>query len=123
MTSFYKCSCGYTTKNSEYASFHSNAKGCQTVEYPSAFENVGGLIAMIKHSKTTKFIKWYDSEESLLDTYTDVKYHYSYECDREFIRMVTNAVHDGIIASYDVNGPIVRNDSADRLFDKYTPKF
>lgn len=122
MTSFYKCSCGYTTKNSEYASFHCNIKGCKTVKYPSAFADAGGLIAMIKHAKTTKFIKWYDSEESLLETYNGVKYHYSYDCDREFIRMVTNAVHDGIIASYDVNCPIVRNDSADRLFDKYTPK-
>ena len=123
MTSFYKCSCGYTTKNSEYASFHCNIKGCKTVKYPSAFEDAGGLIAMIKHSKTTKFIKWYDSEESLLETYNGVKYHYSYDCDREFIRMVTNAVHDGIIASYDVNCPIIRNDSAERLFGKYTTKF
>ena len=119
MTSFYKCSCGYTTKNSEYASFHCNIKGCKTVKYPSAFEDAGGLIAMIKHSKTTKFIKWYDSEESLLKTYNCAKVRYSYDCDREFIRMVTDAVHDGIITTYDVNSPIVRNDSAERLFDKY----
>jgi hypothetical protein len=119
MTSFYKCSCGYTTKNSEYASFHCNGKGCRAVEYPSAFEGTGGLIAMIKNTKTSKFIKWYDSEKSLLDTYNGVKFHYSYECDREFIKMVTNAVHGGIITTYDVNSPIVRNDSAERLFDKY----
>jgi len=75
---------------------------------------------MIKHHKTSKFIKWYASEQSLLETYTDVKYRYSFDCDREFIRMVTNAVHDGIIATYDVNGPIVRNDSAERLFEKYS---
>lgn len=119
MTSFYKCSCGYTTKNSEYASFHCNIQGCRAVEYPSAFDGTGGLIAMIKHTKTSKFIKWYDSEKSLLNTYDGVKYRYSYDCDREFIKMVTNAVHDGIVATYDVNSPIVRNDSAERLFDKY----
>jgi hypothetical protein len=34
------------------------------VKYPSAFEDAGGLIAMIKHSKTTKFIKWYDSKQA-----------------------------------------------------------
>lgn len=118
MTSFYKCSCGYTTKNSEYASFHSSQKECRAVEYPSAFGGTGGFIAMIKHHKASKFIKWYASEESLLETYNDVKYRYSVDCDREFIKMVTSAVHDGIIATYDVNGPIVRNDSADRLFEK-----
>ena len=119
MTSFYKCPCGYTTKNSEYASFHFNNRGCKAVEYTSAFSGSGGLIAMIKHHKTSKFIKWYDSEESLRNMYINVKFRYSYDCDREFIRMVTNAVHDGIVATYDVNCPIVRNDSADRLFDKY----
>ena len=119
MTSFYKCSCGYTTKNAEYAAFHCNIQGCKAVEYPSAFDGTGGLIAMIKFYKTSKFIKWYGSEESLLDTYIDAKFRYSYNCDREFIKLVTDAVHDGIIATYDVNCPIVRNDSAERLFEKY----
>ena len=119
MTSFYKCSCGYTTKNSEYASFHSKTNECKAVEYPSAFDGTGGLIAMAKHAKTSKFIKWYGTEESLLEAYNGVKYRYSYNCDREFIKMVTNAVHDGIITTYDVNSPIVRNDSAERLFDKF----
>lgn len=118
MTSFYKCSCGYTTKNSEYAFFHSSQKECRAVEYPSAFGGTGGFIAMIKHHKASKFIKWYASEESLLETYNDVKYRYSVDCDREFIRMVTSAVHSGIIATYDVNFQIVINDSADRLFEK-----
>ena len=63
MSSFYKCSCGYTTKNSEYASFHRNDRGCKAVEYTSAFSGSGGLIAMIKHRKTSKFIKWYESEK------------------------------------------------------------
>ena len=119
MSFFYKCSCGYITKNSEYASFHCNNRGCKAVEYTSTFSGSGGLIAMIKHRKTSKFIKWYESEESLRDTYGDVKFRYSFDCDREFIKLVTNAVHDGIIATYDVNSPIVRNDSADRLLDKY----
>jgi len=116
---FYRCSCEYITKNKEYADFHSNRQGCTAVEYPSAFAGTGGLIAMIGHSKTSKFIKWYASEQSLLETYADVKYRYSFNCDREFIKLVTNAVHGGIITTYDVNSPIVRNDSAERLFEKY----
>jgi hypothetical protein len=116
---FYKCSCGYTTKNKEYADFHSIRRECKAVEYPSAFAGTGGLIAMIKYAKTSKFVKWYASEESLLENYTGVKYRYAFDCDREFIKMVTSAVHGGIIATYDVNSPIVRNDSAERLFDKY----
>jgi hypothetical protein len=119
MTSYYKCSCGYITKNSEYASFHSNNNGCNAVEYKSFFDGTEGLIAMIKNQKTSKFIKWYGSEESLLDTYNGVKYRFSTNCDREFIKMVTNAVHEGIVATYDVNSPIVRNDSAERLLEKY----
>jgi hypothetical protein len=116
---FYRCSCGYITKNKEYADFHSNRQGCNAVEYPSAFAGAGGLIAMIGHSKTSKFIKWYASEQSLLETYTGVKYRYSSDCDREFIKLVTNAVHGGIVSTYDVNSPIVRNDSAERLLEKY----
>jgi hypothetical protein len=116
MTSFYKCSCGYTTKNDEYANFHCNNDGCKAVKYDSAFDGNGGLIAMVRKNKTTKFVKWYDTEETLLDAYPDAKFRYSYDCDREFIKMITNAVHAGIISTYDVNCPIVRNDSAERLF-------
>ena len=118
MAHFYKCSCGYTTKNAEYACFHNN-KDCKANAYMSAFEGNGGIIAMIKKSKTSAFIKWYDSEKSLLDLYPEAKFRYSYNCDREFIKLVTNAVHNGILSSYTANTPIVRNDSADKLFEKY----
>jgi len=119
MTNYYKCSCGYTSKNAEYAKFHSRIKGCFAAEYTSAFDGSNGLIAMIKHHKTSKFIKWYDSEDSLMIAHPDAKYRYSYDCDRDFVKLVTSAVHDGIVATYDANCPIVRNDSANKLFEKY----
>jgi hypothetical protein len=119
MNSFYKCSCGYTTKNSEYAHFHNNNIGCEAVKYNSAFEGSGGLVVMIMNSKTSRFFKWYDTEEKLVKTYPDAIFRYSCDCDREFIKMLSKAVHDGIVSSYDVKCPIVRNDSAERLFKSY----
>lgn len=118
MTQYYKCSCGYITKNSEYACFHNN-KDCKTTAHLSAFDGNGGIIAMIKKSKTSVFVKWYESEKSLLDLYPNTKFRYSYDCDREFIKIITKAVHDGITSSYSANAPIIRNDSAEQLFEKY----
>jgi len=118
MTSFYKCCCGYTTKNKDYAMFHTNhARDCEAREFQSAFPDSGGLIAMVKHSKTTVFIKWYGTEESLLAAYDHVEYKFSKNCDREFIRLKTEAVHEGIVLTSNADAPIIRNDSAERLFD------
>jgi hypothetical protein len=73
---------------------------------------------MVKHAKTTDFVKWYDSEESLLTTHGNVNHKYSDDCDREFIKLQTKALHEGVIMSYDGgNVPIIRNDSAVRLFE------
>jgi hypothetical protein len=116
MTSFYKCSCGYTTKNEEYANFHRNNDGCKAVKYESAFDGNGGLIAMIKKHNMTKFIKWYDTKKNLMSVHPDAKFRYSCDCDREFVKMITKSVHEGIIATYDTSFPMVRNDSAERLF-------
>ena len=117
-TSFYKCCCGYTTKNSEYAKFHTNhARVHDAVEFQSAFPGEGGLIAMVKHSKNTTFIKWYGTEESLLAAYGPVKYKFSKSCDREFVQLKNEAIHEGIIFSYEADAPIIRNDSAERLFN------
>jgi hypothetical protein len=119
MTSFYKCSCGYTTKNKDYAMFHTNhEKDCEAREFQSAFPGRGGIIAMVKHAKTTDFVKWYDSEESLLALHGSVNHKYSGDCDREFIKLQTKALHEGVIMSYDGGSvPIIRNDSAVRLFE------
>jgi len=117
MTSFYKCCCGYTTKNKEYATFHANhANDCDVREFKSAFPDSGGLIAMVKHAKTTTFIKWYGSEESLVAAHGNVKYKFAKNCDLDYVRLRTEAVHDGIIMTYDADAPIIRNDSAERLF-------
>ena len=118
MSSFYKCSCGYTTKNKDYATFHTNHDMVhEAVEFQSAFPDKGGLIAMVKHSKNTTFIKWYNSEDSLLAAHGPVKYKFSKDCDREFVQLKNEAIHEGIIFSYEADAPIIRNDSAERLFD------
>ncbi|AGE50156.1 hypothetical protein ATCVCanal1_356R [Acanthocystis turfacea Chlorella virus Canal-1] len=118
MTSYYKCSCGYTTKNKEYAEFHANhAKYHEVVESQSAFPGTGGLIAMVKNSKNTTFIKWYGTEESLLATYGPVEHKFSKDCDHELIELTNEAIHEGALFTYEANAPIIRNDSADRLFD------
>lgn len=119
MTSYYKCHCGYSTKNKEYAGFH-NHKLCQATEFKSEYEGAGGLIYFSKNGKTSSFGKWYESEEKLLTTFAghEVKFQYYYNCDMEFTRLRSRAVQLGLVSS-ESPSMIVRNDSAEHLFNDF----
>jgi len=120
MTSYYKCVfCDYSTKNKEYAGFHKHNL-CQTVEFPSEYDGKGGLIYFIKNKKTSSFGKWYESAEKLLATFSghEVQFRYFYNCDMEFTRLQSRAVQLGLVSS-ECPSMIVRNDSAEHLFNDF----
>jgi hypothetical protein len=120
VSKYYKCPCGYITKNKEYAGYHTR-DGCKAIEYPTLYEGMSGLIFFAKSGKNTLFGKWYESEEKLFATYDnyEVKIRYFLECDREFIKMQSRAKSRGLVSG-DSPTLIVRNDSAENLFDNYS---
>jgi len=120
MTSYYKCRvCNYLTKNKEYADFHTRNL-CKATEFQSEYEGKGGLIYFSKNGKTSSFGKWFESEEKLLDMFRDheVKFRYFYNCDSEFTRLRHRAVQLGLV-SPDCPSTIIRNDSAEHLFNEF----
>jgi hypothetical protein len=114
MTSYYRCSCGYCTKNSENASFH-DFDTHRAFERPSAFEDKAGFIARIVRGETTEFFKWYEDERSIADIHDKYTLILSNDCDRDFVRLQTKARHMGLVCSAD---PVVSvcTESADDLF-------
>ena len=119
VTSFYRCPCGYITKNKEYAGFHTY-DGCRTTEYTSAYEGMAGLIFFSKSGRSSLFGKWYESEDKLFATYPDheVKFRYFLNCDKDFIKLQFCARSLGLV-SVDSPSLIVRNDSAENLFERF----
>lgn len=120
MSVFYKCrACDYSTKNKEYAGFHKR-KLCQATEFKSEYDGTGGLIYFVKNCKTSSFGKWYESEEKLLATFAghELQVKYFYNCDREFTRLWSRAVHLGLVST-ECPSLIVRNDSAEKLFTDF----
>ena len=121
VSTFYKCPCGYLTKNKEYAGFHTHTRdGCRASEYSSIYEGMSGLIFFSKSRKTSLFGKWYESEDKLFETYPEheVKFLYVLNCDKEFIKLQFCAQSLGLV-SVDSPSLIVRNDSAENLFDRF----
>jgi hypothetical protein len=116
--SFYKCSCGYATKNESYAKIHSidPTDSCEAVEFQSVFPDKGGLIAMAKYAKHSTFFTWFDTEESLLDTQGAVEYKFTENCDDEFIKLQNDAIRENAVVYFD-GVPMVKNDVATRLFE------
>jgi hypothetical protein len=81
---------------------------------------MGGLIFLSKSGKTSTFGKWYESEYKLLEKYRvhDVKFRYFSNCDRDFIKLRFCAQSLGLVSG-DNPSLIVRNDSAENLFDRF----
>jgi hypothetical protein len=119
VSKYYKCPCGYLTKNKEYAGYHTR-DGCKAIEYPSVFEGKSGLIFFSKSGKQSLFGKWYESEEKLFETYDghEVKFRYFLNCDYDFIKLQTKARKHGLV-SIDSPTTVVRNDSAENLFENF----
>ncbi|AGE55953.1 hypothetical protein ATCVMO0605SPH_367R [Acanthocystis turfacea Chlorella virus MO0605SPH] len=116
--SFYKCPCGYVTKDESYARIHSidPADSCKAEEFQSVFPDKGGLIGMAKYAKYSTFFAWFDTEESLLATYGHAAYKFTDKCDDEFIKLQNDAIRENAVLYF--NGvPMVKNDVATRLFE------
>ncbi|AGE56252.1 hypothetical protein PBCVNEJV1_302L [Paramecium bursaria Chlorella virus NE-JV-1] len=119
MTSFYYCACGYSTKNEEYANFH-KFNDCKAFKFDSAFEGLGGLIFLSKNDRSSIFGKWFGTTEALEQAFADhdLKYRYFDNCDRAFSKLQTKARNQGLVSN-DSPSLIVRNDSADQLFEDF----
>ncbi|AGE49465.1 hypothetical protein ATCVCan0610SP_365R [Acanthocystis turfacea Chlorella virus Can0610SP] len=116
--SFYKCPCGYATKDESYARIHSidPTDSCEAVEFQSVFPDKGGIIAMAKNAKHSTFFAWFDTEESLLDTQGAVEYKFTENCDEGFIKLQNDAIRENAVVYFD-GVPMVKNDVATRLFE------
>ncbi|AGE50154.1 hypothetical protein ATCVCanal1_352R [Acanthocystis turfacea Chlorella virus Canal-1] len=116
--SFYKCACGYATKDESYARIHSAdpADSCEAKEFQSVFPEKAGIIAMTKYAKHSVFFAWFNSEESLLDTQGPVEYKFVEKCDDEFIKLQNDAIRENAVVYFD-GVPMVKNDVAARLFE------
>lgn len=115
---YYKCPCGYATKDDNYAKIHSidPMDSCDAKEFQSVFPDEGGLIVMAMYEKHSAFFVWFDTEESLLDTQGPVEYKFVEKCDDEFIKLQNDAIRENAVVYFD-GVPMVKNDVATRLFD------